>query len=129
MRSPRTVDRCLRSWNTASAMSRLFLLLQLIGHLRDSRHGAGLVAGRGRAADADGADGLVADLDRHATPQCNDVFELALAGELRARLGARSPIGRGAAKRARRIGLALRQLDIVRRRLVALEKDAQTAGA
>src|SRR5580704_3792982 len=127
MRSPCPVDRWPCSRNIASTILRSISLLQLIRHAGDTRHGASLVAAGGRAAHPDGTDGLVADLDRHATPQRNDVFELALASELRARLGARSPIGRGAAEGARRVSLALRQLDIVRRRLVALQEDAQSS--
>src|SRR5262245_56226652 len=73
-RMARDVDgggmRCRRIELLRCRHGRLLMLegprsLQLICHLGDAGHGAFLVALRARAAHADCADGLVADLDRH----------------------------------------------------------------
>ena len=94
--------------------------LQLIGDLGDAGARAGFLLGlaAGRAAQADAADGLLADHDRHAAAERNDIGQhpLALIGGL----GPLRP-GRGRApERARGIGLAAGELEIVRRAAVAL---------
>src|SRR6266852_1673165 len=97
-------------------------LLQLIRHLGEPRARAGLVLVlTGRAAHADGADGLVADHDRQAAAERDDVGEHALAHKP-ALGGALRPLGRGAAEGARRVGLAAGELGGVRRRAVAAQE-------
>src|ERR1700726_1745768 len=96
--------------------------LQLVGHLGDAGYRAGLflrLAADG-AAQADGADGLLADVDRHATAERDAVRQraLALVGGFRAL----RPFGGGHPEGARRVGLAAGELDVVGARVVALEE-------
>src|SRR5262245_64879310 len=104
-------------------------LFQLVRHLGNPGVGALLVALGARAADADGADGLVADLDRHPAAQRNDVGELALGGELGHLGGALGPLRAGAPESARGIGLAGGEFEVVRVGLVRLQEHAQPGGA
>src|SRR5712691_1983717 len=103
------------------------ILLQLIGHLGDTGLAARLFlrpAIRG-AAETDATDGLLADLDRNTALQRNDFGKAALA--LRLGLGALRPLNGGAPERPRRIGLALGELEIVRRGSVAHNKGLHSA--
>src|SRR2546430_5657813 len=77
------------------------------------------------AAETDAADRLLADLDRNAPLQRNDLGEAALA--LRLGLGALRPLDGGPPERTCRIGLALGELDIVRRDPVAHNNGLQPA--
>src|SRR5215831_2339910 len=104
-------------------------LLELVRHLGDPGHGAFLVAFRARAAHADRADGLVADLDRDAAAQRDDVGELPLRGDLRRLRRPFGPFRAGAAEGARGIRLAPRQFEIVRVGLVRLQKYSQPPSA
>src|SRR5215467_14248525 len=111
---------CDRTASPPVRCGGLATLLQLIGHLGDAGIAAGLFLRstiRG-AAETDAADRLVADLDRNAAMQRNDLGERSLAGNIG--LGALAPIDGGATESARRIGLALGQLQIVRRGTIAL---------
>src|SRR5262245_59106443 len=100
-------------------------LLQLIRHFGDAGLAARLFLRPpiGCAAETDAADRLFADLDRNTTLQRNDLGKRSLTGNLG--LGALRPLDGGAPERARRIGLALGQLDIVRRDPVAHDNGLQ----
>jgi hypothetical protein len=81
------------------------------------------------AADADAADGLVTDFDRVAAAERNYLGKLPLAEHVLAGLGGIAPFQRGAAERTRRVGLAPRQFDAVRGRIVRRDEDAHPPGA
>src|SRR5882724_8863622 len=109
--------------------NRCGYLLQLIRHLGDAGLAARLFLrpAIGGTAETDATDGLFADLDWNAALQRNDLGKAALA--LRLGLGALRPLDRRAPEGARRIGLALGQLEIVRRGSVAHNKGFQPACA
>src|SRR5262245_36138713 len=105
-------------WTLAGAAG---LLLELVFHLGNASLGAGffLLLPARRAAQADGADHVVADLDRNPAAQRNHFAEHALSGVHG--LGPLRPFGRGLAESPRRIGFAAREFDIVRRGIIALQ--------
>src|SRR4029079_13585890 len=102
-----------RAWIAAKRAS-----FQLIGHLGEAGHGALLVAFAPRPADADRADRFLTDLDRNAAAQRDNIGQFTLPRERRHVARALPPFRRGAAEGARRVGLAARQFEIVRARLV-----------
>src|SRR5713101_9204386 len=103
--------------------------LELLGNLGNAGLGADLIAGLARPADAYGPDGVVADVDRNTTAQRDHVGELPLCSQIRPVLGLLRPFERWPAERACRIGLAPRQLEVVRGGVVGCNEDAHAAGA
>src|SRR2546421_8274909 len=89
-------------------------LLELILHLLDASLGAAFVACLIVAADADAADRLVADLDRIAAAERNDIGKLPLAKDILPGLGRIAPFERRTAERPGGVGLAPGELDAVR---------------
>src|SRR5215472_11064181 len=79
--------------------------VQLIRDLCDPSPGAGVVASLARSANAHGANGVVADVDRNTAAKRNHVSELALWREFRSLLGALRPIERRTAERPGRVRL------------------------
>src|SRR6266566_1647244 len=80
-------------------------LLELVGDFLDASLGARLVAGLIVAADADAADGVVADIDRIAAAKRNHLGQLPLTRVLLAGVGAVAPFQRRAAEGAGGVGL------------------------
>src|SRR5258708_14726599 len=103
--------------------SRNSIRLELLRDLGNAGLGAGLIAGLARAADADGPDGVVADVDRNTAAARDHVGELALRSEIRPVLGLLRPFERRPADRAGRIALAPRPLEIVRGGVVGCSHD------
>src|SRR6266702_8370435 len=104
-------------------------LLQLVRHFGDAGLAAGLFllpAVRG-PAQADAADRIFADFDRNAALERNDLGKRPLAGDVG--LGALRPFDGSPPESPRRIGLAAGELDIMRRRPIALEENSQPACA
>src|SRR4051812_31357501 len=103
------------------------LLFELIRHLGDGGLRTTFVAllATGRSADADGADGFIANLDRHAAAERDHVREHALA--LVRGLAALGPFERCLPERSCRVSLATREIKAVRRRGVAADPDTDQA--
>src|ERR1700719_5295573 len=104
-------------------------LLQLICHLGDAGLAAGLFLWPAVrcAAEADATDRVFADFDWNAALERNDFRKLPLAGSVG--LGALHPFERCPPESPRRVGFAAGKLKIVRRRPIALDKNAQPSGA
>ncbi len=102
------------SWSATLAIARL---------------GAILVAllAAGRSADADRADHLVADLDRHAAAERDHLRQAALAHEIG--FAALGPFQRRPPEGSGRVGLAAGELGAVRWRAVAPQQHLDLAGA
>ena len=76
---------------------------------------------------ADGANDFIANHDGNAAAQRNGVGRFALAGLRLARLGPVAPVDRSHLELVRGKGLALRQTEIMRRGVVALEQQHRIA--
>src|SRR5713101_5877399 len=112
-----------------AAISMRAASLELIGDLVDSGLCAGLFLrlAADRAAQADRTDRIPAGIDRHSAAKRDDIGKHPLP-RIRG-LGVLRPLRRGLAERARGVGLAAGKLDVMRIGVVALEEDAQPAGA
>ena len=100
----------------------------MILDLLEPRHHAGLIdAGRARHANA--ADHIVADLDRHATRNRDDVGERRLLAAHGLGCHALHEFGRRHAKCHRRVRLAARVLHRVRTGVIGAERHDRIAAA
>lgn len=105
------------------------MLLELIGDLVNPSLGADLVlVPAGRAGDADGADHVVADLDRQRTLGGDDAAQMHRSGR-RVVLDTLGEHTRGDTEGARGVGLALAVLDRMRRGVVAAQHHDRLAVA
>src|SRR6185436_10474571 len=106
-----------------------------LAELRLDRGDSGLGAGLfGRlsafgARDADRADRILSDHDRHAAAKRNDFLQLALAIKVLVRRRLAGEVRARAAEGFRRVGLSARQLEIVRVGAVRAHRKAHLAVA
>src|SRR5262249_34761208 len=103
--------------------------LELVGNLLDACLCAGLFLrlSADRAAQADAANRIFADIDGHSAAERNDLRKHPLPGICG--LGALRPFRGGLPERASRVSLAAGKLDVVRIGVIALEENTQPAGA
>src|SRR6185295_2425420 len=104
-------------------------LLELVGNFLHASLGARLVASLVVAAHANPADRVVADIDRIAAAQRNDLGQLPLTRVLLAGVRAIAPLECRAAEGARRVGLAASEFQAMRARIIRRNEHAHTAGA